>query len=729
MEESLGAGFDRIRATVIPPTNFESSITMSPLLTRTMSDLENPAYLRLTSIDHGDGSEQTFFTNRAHADSESSHIPDSDESDNLDLEMPHDLDQSSRSTNSEIAERMPHLASILQQFTNASTMEAECDDDNEDRLVEDYDSLTFDYSSPVTDSDDEGSDPDDTRKFYTGMYTRIGNLDDDDTDYDDNMDNEESWYGDEFRNSDRYWGIMEPEETVDTHFAAPPTYERNLTIEQFIRLWRIRSTMTDNDQERFNFPQPDIEAANVAFWDRPERIISPQDHDADFYDIQQIPWREKLNVRREDARILRDAWYTPYRNLNYSRNGFQQRLPSSEVYFRPKAMYTNLRATIEHFQLRNLMSVTASNTVQFAHESRLVSWIPTYDTVSCPIDLSQPAIETGFQGPVKISTIRSKFGVAVVGGFCGEYAMHVEGSQMGNTYGLVTKHINGITNHIDITQNRTNSSPMIVFASNDEHIRVLDCATNKFISDHELSKPVNCTETSVDGRLRIVIGDSPEACVLEADSGRPVQRLRGHRDFGFACAWSPDMLHIATSNQDKTVNIWDVRMWRILQSMDSDRAGYRSLRFSPLGGGPRTLLMCEPADRIAIVNAQTYETRQVHDFFGEIGGADYTPDGTSIWVANTDDLFGGFMEFERSQYGLRYGSTSGVGGSSSNKRRRNASSNDDDSFTPHWYHDLPHEWMTEAGLASNPRCISSTRERDLRFMQGLSDEARDNLLI
>lgn len=385
-------------------------------------------------------------------------------------------------------------------------------------------------------------------------------------------------------------------------------------------------------------------------------------------------------------------------------------------------MYSNLRATIEHFQLRNLVSVTSSNTVHFAHESRIVSWAPAYDHVTCPIDLSQPDPELGFQGPVKISTMRSKYGLAVAGGFNGEYGIHAEGSRTGNTYGYVTKNFNGITNHIDIIRSRTNNSPMIVFASNDEHIRILDCATNKFISDHQLSKPVNCTETSADGRLRVVIGDSPEACVLEADSGKPVQRLPGHRDFGFACAWSPDMLHIATSNQDKTVNIWDVRMWRMLQSIDSDRAGYRSLRFSPVGGGPRTLLMCEPADRIAIVNAQTYETRQVHDFFGEIGGADYTPDGSSIWVANTDDIFGGLMEFERSQFGQRYGSTPEK---SRDRRHRDAS----DDFTPYWYSDLPHEWMAESELALSPRCITTERERDLRCLDGLSNEARDNLLI
>lgn len=383
-------------------------------------------------------------------------------------------------------------------------------------------------------------------------------------------------------------------------------------------------------------------------------------------------------------------------------------------------MYTRCRATIEHFQLRNLMSVTSHNTVQFSHESKLYSWIPAYNHLTCLIDLSRPSPETGFQGPVKVSTMKSRFGVSIAGGFCGEYCMHVEGTQEPNVQGFVTRDFNGITNHIEIIRHRTNRSPMAVFASNDKHIRILDCETNTFVAEHALSRAINCSDTSPDGRLRVVIGDSPDAWVIEAETGRPIQPLRGHRDFGFACAWSPDMLHIATSNQDKTVNIWDVRTWRILETIDSDVAGYRSLRFSPVGGGPRTLLMCEPADRISIVNAQTYQTRQVHDFFGEIGGADYTPDGSSIWVANTDEVFGGFMEFERRQWGQQFGLP--FAATVAAKRPL-------DEGRPVYSRDLPHEWMSEAALEEDERCVLSASERRLRFLRGLSDEAHDNLLL
>ncbi|KAE8382154.1 hypothetical protein BDV26DRAFT_253906 [Aspergillus bertholletiae] len=479
------------------------------------------------------------------------------------------------------------------------------------------------------------------------------------------------------------------------------THERNFTIDQFISQWLVQSTAASIPSlPIISAAMPPSPISNILGWNPPAKIARPSGYMGDFYDIQQIPWWETLRVKRADARELRDLWYTSYHNLEYSNQRPGLRLSQEEFYFREKALYTKHKATIEHFQLRNLMSVAAYNTVHFAQESKVYSWAPAYDDVSCLIDLSKPSAESVFHAPVKISTMKSAHDVAIAGGFAGEYAVRAAGTQEAGVEGFVTKDPNGITNHIDVVPSRTSRSPMGIFASNDRHLRVLDVETNTFIADQELSRAINCTATSPDGRLRCVIGDSPDAWIVEADTGRPVHPLRGHRDFGFACAWSPDMRHIATSNQDKTVIIWDARTWRVLEKVESDVAGYRSLRYSPVGGGPRTLLLCEPADRVSIINAQTYQTRQVHDFFGEIGGADYSPDGSTIWVANTDEHFGGFMEYERRQWGQRYG-----------------------------VRDLPNEWVRESHLDEDERCVLSERERQMRFWWNLSDEEHEGMLL
>ncbi|KAF9242744.1 hypothetical protein DTO013E5_5731 [Penicillium roqueforti] len=584
--------------------------------------------------------------------------------------------------------------------------------DGQKDMVMDYQSATMeDKPSPAATSDDELEDflqfyPDEEEYYYERMDRPTHEPQMPDCNLDD------------FYNSISYEDIEVDHPNVpmgnytdgQMDFAGPhpasiihtSTYERNLTIDEFIQRWMVSINVIPHGFHSESRIPPQLRPlSKMISWKPPPEIVRPSGWRRDFYDLQQIPWTETLRVTRFDARAVRDAWYTSYHNLDYSHRGYANRLPQHETFFRGNSMHTSHKASIEHFQLRNLMSAPASNTVHFASSSKVFSWTPKTGDARCIIDLSQPDPDLGFLSPVKISTMKTAHGLTIAGGFCGEYALRSTSGSDPGIKGLVTPDFNdGITNHIDIIPSRTGPSPTAVFASNDKHLRILDTETNIFTSDQELSQPINCTATSPDGRLRVVIGDSPDAWVIESDTGRPVHPLRGHRDFGFACAWSPDMRHIATSNQDKTVIIWDARTWRPLETIDSDVAGYRSLRFSPVGGGPRTLLCTEPADRISIVDAQLFRSRQVHDFFGEIGGADYAPDGAEIWVANTDRHFGGFMQYERRMWGQRVGLT-----------------------------DLPCEWVTEEELAVDPRCVLSRRERGLRFLRTLSDEEHDALIL
>ncbi|KAJ5153761.1 uncharacterized protein N7500_009200 [Penicillium coprophilum] len=604
------------------------------------------------------------------------------------------------------------------QRQNIAVVPDDIEDGHKD-MVMDYESVTMeDNRSPESTSDDELEDflqfyPDEEEYYHQRKDRPTREADMPDCDLD------------EFYNSMSYddidvdlpqnigLSITEPlHNYVDDQMDFPgprpasiihtSTYERNLTIDEFIKHWMVSiNTIPHGFHTESRIPPQLRPLAKMISWQPPLEVVRPSQWKRDFYDLQQIPWTETLRVTRSDARAVRDAWYIPYRNLHYLHPGHAKHLPQRETFFRERSMHTSHKASIEHFQLRNLMSAPASNTVHFASHSKVYSWTPTTGDAQCLIDMSQPDPESGFLGPVKISTMKTAHGLTIAGGFCGEYALRSTSGSNPGIKGLVTPDFNdGITNHVDIIPNRTGPSPTGVFASNDRHLRILDTETNIFISDQELAQPINCTATSPDSRLRVVIGDSPDAWVIESDTGRPVHPLRGHRDFGFACAWSPDMRHIATSNQDKTVIIWDARTWRPLETIDSDVAGYRSLRFSPVGGGPRTLLCTEPADRISIIDAQLFRSRQVHDFFGEIGGADYAPDGAEIWVANTDRHFGGFMQYEQKQSGQRVGLT-----------------------------DLPSEWLTEDELALDPRCVLSKRERGLRFLRNLSDEEHDALIL
>ncbi|KAG7128091.1 putative WD repeat-containing protein C2A9.03 like [Verticillium longisporum] len=197
------------------------------------------------------------------------------------------------------------------------------------------------------------------------------------------------------------------------------------------------------------------------------------------------------------------------------------------------------------------------------------------------------------------------------------YSVHSQDPRF--TEGQVTNNSSCITNHLQIHESRHSNSPLVAFASNDQGFRVMDIATQKFTLDTKFKFPMNCTALSPDGRLRVMVGDSNSVIIACAESGGPVQWLSGHRDHGFACAWSEDGWTVATAAQDKSVKIWDAQL-----------ASVRGLRFSPVGNGPPVLVAAEEADFVNIVNARTFRHKQTIDVFGEIGGVGFTDDGNEL---------------------------------------------------------------------------------------------------
>lgn len=324
------------------------------------------------------------------------------------------------------------------------------------------------------------------------------------------------------------------------------------------------------------------------------------------------------------------------------------------------------------------------------------------------MDFTNSDHHSDMPGRMKVSTLAAGHGVLIAGGFNGEYGLVGLSSDLGSSHteGLVTDHENGITNHVHVVPERTSGLPQAIFASNDCCIRALDCETNKFVKEHRYKWAVNCTATSPDGRLRVVVGDTTKGYICDAESGQILRKLRNHHDYGFACAWADDGIHVATGNQDATVQIWDARMWsHPLQIIASEMAGVRSLRFSPVGGGKRVLLMAEPADILSVVDAESFATKQRLDLFGEIGGISFTPDGSAFFVANTDRTVGGLVEFERIGHGERFGMRY--------LRRREMEDAGDD------YHDEKHfQWIADAELDDDER-VAVTAARRGRLGLGL----------
>jgi WD40 repeat protein len=301
------------------------------------------------------------------------------------------------------------------------------------------------------------------------------------------------------------------------------------------------------------------------------------------------------------------------------------------------------------------MAATSRNDIYYATKDGVMRTDASGSSLASIIDLRK---RTAYGNSCQITTLAASDNVLIAGGFEGEYSIANLSSTESTsvTLGMIqnwapeTKSY--ITNHVHLFNSRNTYTPQAVFCSNDAGLRVLDCATGTFKSSFCYPSAVNCSATSPDGRMRVVVGDFQETLITNAETGEAFETLQAHVDDAFACAWAEDGIHVASAAQDSTIAVWDARYWKTpVAVICSELAVPRSLRFSPVGSGPRVLVAAEADDYVNIINAQTFDSKQVFDFFGPTAGISMTPDGQSLFVANTDKRFGGIVELERTGWG------------------------------------------------------------------------------
>ncbi|KAL2133473.1 hypothetical protein VTI74DRAFT_2278 [Chaetomium olivicolor] len=396
-------------------------------------------------------------------------------------------------------------------------------------------------------------------------------------------------------------------------------------------------------------------------------LIKYDDLEGDSCDLQGVDW-DDLGVTRRDARERRLLMYTNYVNIpgsdRWKPDLPDRALPRSDSFFRFRAMDIRPNIHLSHFQLRNVFASTSRSRVFYP----TVGAVQQFNPMSGD---SRPIMKFSDAPPSQISTLTASHGVLVAGGFNGEYILrHLDSGEAEAAAcheGTITTSISGITNHATVYQSRTSSSPLAAFASNDNRFRVLDLATEAWLAQEAFDFAPNCSALSPDGRLRVMVGDSLDVIITAAESSlsgnQPeiLQRLSGHRDYGFACDWADDGWTVATAFQDKAVKIWDARRFTdssgnavAVHTLRSEMAGVRSLRFSPTGSGKRVLVAAEEADFVNIIDAQTFRSKQTVDVFGELGGISFADGGRELMVLCCDRTRGGVLQLERCGQGAEF---------------------------------------------------------------------------
>ena len=411
---------------------------------------------------------------------------------------------------------------------------------------------------------------------------------------------------------------------------------------------------------------------------RPDKLTA---EDGDQRDYQGIHWT-RFQITKQEAREVRRMTYRNLRNLgpreeNFGTKAFKANfpgavIPSSDCYFSFNEMDMNRRPDYAHFQLRHNLSATSKNAIFYTYRpprpdisawdawrlshKTIACFNPETGTESCALDVNKRCSK---EDPKisKIHTLTAGNGVLVAGSYEGVYAMKSLSADFESApvLGEIAAGADVSTNHIQTYLDRQGGLPRVVFDSNDRTVRILDCTTSHWVACHKYPYQVNCSVINPDGRLRLLNGDGCEPIVANAETGETLAKLPGHEDFGFACDWAADGVTMATGHQDGIVKVWDARkLNQSIQTIAMEQAGCRSLQFSPLGSGKRVLVLAEPADFVHIVDAQTFESKQTIDFFGEISGISMPPDGSKLYIANADAKYGGLMEFNRSHDSSKY---------------------------------------------------------------------------
>ncbi|KAL1311691.1 hypothetical protein AAFC00_001794 [Neodothiora populina] len=390
----------------------------------------------------------------------------------------------------------------------------------------------------------------------------------------------------------------------------------------------------------------------------------------DFRDIQGLGW-ESLGTDRKSASRVRSMFYPPEVSYGGPLQPSESAKPDHENFYSFKRAFHDHKVRFTHYQLRHTLAATSRNDVFYASCSKVKR-----ASLSCPtvadtiIDLSSSSRRC-HRSPVDchITTIAASpapefpgytsDSVLVTGSFEGEYSYLDLNSSYGQlpTEGHVTKAADGITTHIHAVRNRRSGTLAAAFCSNDRHLRLLDLRTDTWLSSFSYPDQLNCAATSPDGRLRVVVGDTRETLITDAERGDVLISLQNHSDDAFACAWADDGWHVATGAQDGKVVICDARNWKTpLATLHCDVGCARSLLFtrespSPSSSSP-ALVVAEAYDVVSVYDTRDWATKQTINFFGSVSGVASVDNGRELIVGVGDRTVGGLLLFERNEDGF-----------------------------------------------------------------------------
>ncbi|KAF9217060.1 hypothetical protein CPC16_009016 [Podila verticillata] len=272
-------------------------------------------------------------------------------------------------------------------------------------------------------------------------------------------------------------------------------------------------------------------------------------------------------------------------------------------FLKPRPRVHNQRLTIQHWQLRDLITCpTSSDEFIYVHQNS-VNGYNTRSKVVTPLmkDLNfHPTSLTASCGYLAAGGQRSQLMVR----------------QMNSNWFALTSVGGSINNALCISEHL--GGTRLLISNNDNTIKVYSLPGLQRLTSIHLPTAVNYTSVSPDGRKMVAVGDSTEVYVYDISVAGGYKNIATYNvttEASFSCAWNQSSDKFAVASQDGFVSVWDIRHSERLCKLGSKqqpqvKGATRCVKFSS-SGSIDLLVYSEHVSYVNLVDARTFNDRQV----------------------------------------------------------------------------------------------------------------------
>ncbi|OLL26272.1 hypothetical protein NEOLI_000321 [Neolecta irregularis DAH-3] len=304
--------------------------------------------------------------------------------------------------------------------------------------------------------------------------------------------------------------------------------------------------------------------------------------------------------------------------------------------------YSNVKITIQHWQLRDLVSCPdTSSQVYFVSDHVL----------RCLDTKTQKVTRAAHEFPFAPRSVRINHGlICVGGGEDGQLCVNKLHDDLKRP--PLFMELGGSINNSIFIWDRPCGTPGLLVSNNDKSIKLVDAHRWNMYGELKFPTQINHSSVSTDGKMLVSVGDTSEVFLHNIDSSGAFHKgpvLQGTGEAAFATSFSPSSSEFAVASQDGVVAIYDTRnlgreMANIYSTRPTRRSGaIRTLRYAP---APLDLLLFTEANGFAhLVCTRNREKHQILRVptampyrMRDIAGACFSPDGHKVFVGTETGL-------------------------------------------------------------------------------------------